>query len=102
MSEKEIKSPDFFEENVFDPIKSATGRDLFTKATHIKTAGVDKKRKAGYYLSVKVLDRFNRKYHELKLNGISIDNKSDLLEKVLLFALDDIDKGTESTVLKRL
>jgi len=60
------------------------------------------KKKAGFYLSVDLLKRFTHKFHELKLAGIAIDNKSTLLEAALGYALDDMDKGRQSQVLKRL
>jgi hypothetical protein len=60
------------------------------------------KKKAGFYLSVDVLQRFTFKFHELKLAGVAIDNKSTLLELALSFALDDMDKGKNSRVLKKL
>ena len=59
------------------------------------------KKKAGFYLSVALLERFNRKFHELNLSGMSVENKSALLEAALSFALDDMDKGRESVVLDR-
>jgi len=102
MDKKMKKPPEFYDHDPFDPINAATGSPSTEQTTaHKKTMG-DEKRKAGYYLSVILLERFNRKFHELKLNGFSIENKSDLLEKALLFALDDIDKGFESLVLKQL
>ena len=60
------------------------------------------KKKAGFYLSMDIIERFNRKFYELKLAGIAIDNKSTLLELALAFALDDLDKGGKSRVLQRL
>jgi hypothetical protein len=60
------------------------------------------KKKAGFYLSKEIINRFNFKFHELKLAGIAIDNKSTLLELALAFALDDLDKGEKSRVLQRL
>ena len=60
------------------------------------------KKKAGFYLSVDLLNRFNHKFHELKLAGVAIDNKSTLLESALSFALDDMDKGEDSQVLRNL
>jgi hypothetical protein len=51
------------------------------------------KKKAGFYLSLTLLERFNRRYHQMKLDGVPIENKSALLEMALSFALDDLDKG---------
>ena len=102
------KLPDFFSEDGIDPVESATGKrqplteenDTFS-AKDAKT-GMSTKKKAGYYLSKEILERFNLKFHELKLAGIAIDNKSTLLELALAFALDDLDKGAKSRVLQRL
>lgn len=103
------KTPDFFREDGVDPVESATGYqqpvpgDKIAPSTGTETAaGPAAKKKAGFYLSVQILDRFNLKFHELKLAGVAIDNKSTLLELALSFALDDLDKGTESRVLQQL
>jgi len=102
------KLPDFFSEDGIDPVESATGkRQPFSEdndtssAKDVKT-GISTKKKAGFYLSKEILERFTRKFHELKLAGIAIDNKSTLLELALAFALDDLDKGAKSRVLQRL
>jgi len=83
---------DFFTENLLDPIQTATGG---------KPASVAKK-KAGFYLSIELLDRFTMKFHELKLAGIPIENKSALIEAALTFALDDMDQREKSRVLQSL
>lgn len=80
---------DFFEENRIDPVQTVTGG---------KPAAVAKK-KAGFYLSVEILERFNRKFFELKLAGCPIENKSALVEAALKFALNDLDRGDDSQVL---
>jgi hypothetical protein len=96
------KLPDFFSGNGIDPVESATGKQQpLTEGKDAKT-GMSTKKKAGFYLSKKILERFTRKFHELKLAGIPIDNKSTLLELALAFALDDLDKGGKSRVLQRL
>ena len=109
MSTGRKKIPDFFKEGGIDPVESATGysrrsSDETTAASaEIQTpVGQEAKKKAGFYLSVKLLDRFNLKFHELKLAGVAIENKSTLLEMALSFALDDLDKGDESRVLQNL
>lgn len=79
------KSPDFFEDHGPDPVATATGVDTPVKRTS--------KKKAGFYLSESLLNRFNRKFHQMKLDGVPIENKSALLEVALSFALDDLDKG---------
>ena len=101
--------PDFFKEDGVDPVESATGyrrritEDKKPRSAGAQTAtGTAAKKKAGFYLSVQLLDRFNLKFHELKVAGVAIENKSTLLEQALSFALDDLDKGQESRVLQQL
>lgn len=105
MATGRIKSPDFFSEEGIDPVESATGnKQTLTENKNTKDGkiGMTAKKKAGFYLSVGILERFTLKFHELKLAGVAIDNKSTLLELALEFALDDLDKGGESRVLRRL
>jgi hypothetical protein len=103
------KLPDFFSEGDIDPVESATGKRQSQIGDTAKSSGKDAKsgipapkKKAGFYLSKAIIERFSRKFHELKLAGIAIDNKSTLLELALTFALDDLDKGPKSRVLQRL
>jgi hypothetical protein len=76
-----------------DPVSVATGRPAPKPAVP--------KRKAGFYFSEILLDRFTRKFHQLKLDGVSIENKSDLAEMALHFALDDLDRGEASSLIKQ-
>jgi hypothetical protein len=101
MAKIEDNSPDFFEERPFDPVNVAIGPGTKSGRVKSKEIAADTKRKAGFYLSVDILNRFNRKFHELKLEGIAVENKSALLELALSFALDDMDKFNESRVLNR-
>jgi hypothetical protein len=87
-------TPNFFNEDRLDPVSVATGGAQSRSAVT--------KKKAGFYLSETLLDRFNRKFHQLKLDGAAIENKSALAELALHFALDDIDQGSASRLLKRL
>ena len=102
------KLPDFFNEEGIDPVESATGKrqplseDNDTSSGKDVKTGMSAKKKAGFYLSMEILERFTLKFHELKLAGIPIDNKSTLLELALRFALDDLDKGEKSRVLQSL
>ncbi len=106
------KTPDFFNEDGLDPVDTATGypQDSPEDRTNAPSstaksgppAAIIAKKKAGFYLSVDLLNRFNLKFHELKLAGVAIDNKSTLLESALGFALDDMDKGEDSQVLQKL
>ncbi|MDX2455022.1 hypothetical protein [Desulfosarcina sp.] len=86
--------PDFFDEKRMDPVSVATGRPASKSAVP--------KRKAGFYFSEALLDRFTRKFHQLKLDGVPVENKSVLAEMALHFALDDMDRGEASQLLKRL
>ncbi len=89
------KSPDFFEDHVIDPVAAATSSR--------PGAPVPKaKKKAGFYLSEEILERFNRRYHQMKLEGAAIENKSALLELALCFALDDLDKKEHSRLMAAL
>jgi hypothetical protein len=88
------KSPDFFEDNDPDPVLVVTRGTCPAKPVS--------KKKAGFYLSEDLLKRFNRHYHQMKLAGTPIENKSALLEMALLFALEDLEKGEESHLLHAL
>jgi len=110
--------PDFFEDSTYDPMEIATGYPdappskqsdsssesdaRLVQPRSNSTATPIQKKKAGFYLSADILDRFTRKFHELKLAGVAVENKSALLEQALAYALDDLDKGTRSQVLKTL
>jgi hypothetical protein len=108
MATNRKKLPDFFSEGGIDPVESATGKrqplteDNDTSSAKDAKTGMSTKKKAGFYLSKEILERFTLKFHELKLAGIPIDNKSTLLELALAFALDDLDKGGKSRVLQGL
>jgi len=104
------KALEFYENHKFDPVLSAIGSGENRGQEAGKKASVEEKedgsrsskKKAGFYLSRDLLDRFTRKFYELKLTGIAIENKSTLVEAALSFALDDVDKGEGSRVLKKL
>ena len=101
MATRNTDIPDLFPESEVDPVETATGyRNPSTPVR--RGASTTAKKKAGFYLSVDVLHRFTLKYHELKLAGVAVDNKSTLLELALSFALDDLDKGSSSRVLQKL
>ncbi|MEJ2286285.1 MAG: hypothetical protein P8X85_22140 [Desulfobacterales bacterium] len=93
--------PDLFADTSLDPVESATGYQK-TPLPSQRAVNPAVKKKAGFYISVDLLQRFTLKYHELKLAGVAVDNKSTLLELALSFALDDMDKGNNSQVLKKL
>jgi hypothetical protein len=104
-------TPDFFAESPIDPVESVSGNRKRTSGRTTGSSAVTKaaastgpipKKKAGFYLSAEVLERFTLKFHELKLAGVAIDNKSTLLELALAFALDDLDRGNQSQVMRML
>ncbi len=89
------KSPAFFEDHDLDPVTTAGGlRPAAAKSIP--------KKKAGFYISEVLLERFNRRFHQMKLEGRAIENKSALLEMALTFALDDLDKGEESILASKM
>jgi hypothetical protein len=102
MAKKTKKSPDFFEENPFDPVNAAIGDGQKLRSAATGKGAASEKRKAGFYLSNRILERFNRNFYELKLQGRPVENKSALLEAVIDFALDDIEQAADSRILKRL
>jgi hypothetical protein len=101
MADRSKNTPDLFADNPVDPVESATGHEK-PSLSPIRQVNNASKKKAGFYISVEVLERFTHKFHELKLAGVAIDNKSTLLELALSFALDDMDKGNQSQVLQKL
>lgn len=86
--------PDIFDDNPVDPMTVAIRSPR-------KKAPLPKK-KAGFYISESLLDRFNRRFHQLKLDGVPIENKSALVEIALTLALDDLDKGDQGILLAAL
>ena len=112
MAARSKGTPDLFAQTALDPVESATGygrsssqppdTGSVSASSPGKSDNAASKRKAGFYLSVDVLQRFTLKFHELKLAGVAIDNKSTFLELALSFALDDMDKGSNSQVLQKL
>jgi len=101
MAARSKDTPDLFADSALDPVESATGYGN-SPLSPPGSINPPAKKKAGFYLSVDVLQRFTLKFHELKLAGAAIDNKSTLLELALSFALDDMDKGNGSRVLQKL
>jgi len=112
MAARSKDTPDLFADSALDPVESATGygqpssqsQDTGQRSASSpgKSDNPAPKKKAGFYLSVDVLQRFTLKFHELKLTGVAIDNKSTLLELALSFALDDMDKGQNSRMLQKM
>jgi hypothetical protein len=99
MARNKTEADDFFEESSIDPLAAVTGADRSARSHPGDSAAAGQKQKAGFYLSRRVLARFNRKFYELKMEGKAIANKSALLEAALDFALDDIDRAAGSEIL---
>ncbi|MBT8340880.1 MAG: hypothetical protein HKP58_12960 [Desulfatitalea sp.] len=91
---EQSKPPDFFEEHRVDPVSAVTASK--------KPAPSPPKKKAGFYLTESLLNRLDRSFHEMKLAGVPIENKSALVEKALIFALNDLEMGQASLILKGL
>ncbi|MFZ5563953.1 MAG: hypothetical protein ACOZBW_07850 [Thermodesulfobacteriota bacterium] len=92
MTRSKKSVPDFFSDEGPDPVTAATGGP--------KVSGGAAKKKAGFYLAADLLDRFDRTFYRLKLEGAGIVNKSALVEAALSFALDDMEKGEKSAFRK--
>jgi len=101
MPTRRHQMPDLFEDHLPDPMQAATGRRQPAKGLRPPTTP-EAKRKAGFYLSDELLARFNTRFYELKLAGAAVGNKSALLEAALGYALDDLDRGVDSRILKRI
>ena len=107
MTTRRSPTPDLFAEHLPDPVDAAIGgrQDPQRRRPQDRSAvgpAQETKRKAGFYLSGETLERFNMKFYQLKLAGAPVDNKSALLEAALNFALDDLDRSTDSRVLQRM
>ena len=103
MTTRRNPTPDLFAEHLPDPVDAAIGgRRAPGRPQGRRAAGTtpEAKRKAGFYLSDELLGRFNTRFYELKLAGAPVDNKSALLEAALVFALEDLDRGAESRILR--
>jgi hypothetical protein len=86
--------PDFFDEDGMDPVTAATGGPV--------PRPPEPKRKVGFYFSERLLQRFNRTFHQLKLDNVAIGNKSALAELAIEYALEDLERKADSQLLKRL
>jgi hypothetical protein len=107
MPTRRHQTPDLFDDHLPDPVDAATGRrqpaeGLRPPGRQAPGAAPEAKRKAGFYLSDELLERFNTRFYELKLAGAAVGNKSALLEAALVYALNDLDLGVDSRILKRI
>ena len=90
MATRRKNLPDLFADSALDPVESATGYQKPPPPSQ-RAVNAASKKKAGFYLSVDIIERFTLKFHELKLAGVALS-----------FALDDMDKGNNSRVLQKL
>jgi hypothetical protein len=107
MPTRRHQMPDLFEDHLPDPMEAATGcrppsQGLRPPGRKARSTAPEAKRKAGFYLSEELLDRFNTRFYELKLAGAAVGNKSALLEAALVYALEDLEHGGDSRILKRI
>jgi hypothetical protein len=102
MPTRRNQTPDLFADHLPDPSDAAMGRPGAPAPRRPPGRAAEIKRKAGFYLSDELLGRFNTRFYELKLAGVGVENKSALLEAALAYALDDLDRGPESKILKRI
>lgn len=97
--------PDFFEEHSLDPVTTAA-RTTAARTTAARTPGrapaAVPKKKAGFYLSEALLTRFDRQFHQLKIDGVPVENKSALVELALEYALADLAREAGSVLLRKL
>ncbi len=101
MAKTKKKKPDFVDTGPLDPVATATGHRASVKNSSIEentNSSKTEKKKAGFYLSADLLDRFNRTFYALKLEGWSVENKSALVEAALELALTDIERGDKSRI----
>jgi hypothetical protein len=107
MPKRRTPTHDLFDDLRPDPVEAATGSRQdqaapWRRGRNAPPGMQETKRKAGFYLSDEILERFNTKFYQLKLAGSEVENKSTLLEAALAFALDDLDRGGDSQVMKRI
>ena len=107
MPTRRHQMPDLFADHLPDPMEAATGRrqpsgGLRPPGRKAPGAAPEVKRKVGFYLPDELLERFNTRFYELKLAGAAVGNKSALLEAALGYALEDLDRGVDSRILKRI
>ena len=62
---------------------------------------IKEKRKAGFYLTQATIDRLEKRYLMLKLEGVPVLNKSQLVELALGMLFDDLSQK-DSTVKAKL
>ena len=90
-NKKDNPATDFFHEMGFDPLIAAV-------------RGENKendKKKAGFYLSHGLLERFDKTFYTLKLEGQGVDNKSAFVEKLIDYALDVLDCDGFEKIMKK-
>lgn len=89
---KDNQAADFFPETSFDPLIAAVRGENHDS---------DKK-KAGFYLSRGLLERFDKTFYTLKIEGKGVENKSALVENLMTYALNVLDEeGYEALTAKK-
>jgi hypothetical protein len=70
--------------------------------TRVTTLALDKTvaSTAEFYLSGDLIGRFNPRLYEFKLASAPVENKPALLEAPLALALEDLDRGVCSRILR--
>lgn len=100
MAKSKKTIPDFFSEGDLDPVSVATGGLKGASVEEKKLSAFAAKKKAGFYLAADLLERFDRTFYQLKIEGVGVVNKSALVEAALTFALKDMEKGEKSAFRK--
>lgn len=89
-TKKENRAADFFPDD-FDPLIAAVRGE---------TKDTDKK-KAGFYLSHGLLERFDKIFYTLKIEGKEVDNKSVFVENLINYALNVLENEGFEKVIKK-
>lgn len=88
MAKSKNEKPVFLHDAGFDPLIAAVRGE---------NKDYDKK-KAGFYLSNTLLERFDKVFYTLKIEGNKVDNKSALVELLLKYGLDVLEKKGFDTI----
>ena len=90
MAIKKKRIPDLFAEEGLDPVQTATGYPPSSRGAS-PTAGSVVKKKAGFYLSVNILDRFSGQLDELTEEGLlDVLDGSIVLNRDGLLCVDNL------------
>ncbi len=95
---KEVKMNSKLEENK----KGRIGKQENIRKREKDNSTTEVKKKVGYYFSESLITSIDKNFYKLKLDGKDINNKSDLLEQIIAFGLEDLSKGSKSKILKAI